>query len=77
MVLEELIGIAEKERETRKQICVRCCMSAGCMSSRSAEVRTALEKAVNGKAFGGSRRSAPGRLHGTLRTGTSSKRGTG
>lgn len=46
MVLEELTGIAEKQREVRKQICVRCCMSAGCMSSRSAEVKTALEKAV-------------------------------
>ena len=46
MVLEELIGIAEREGDARKQICVRCCMSAGCMSSRSAEVKTALEKAV-------------------------------
>ena len=46
MVLEELTGIAEKQSEVRKQICVRCCMSAGCMSSRSAEVKTALEKAV-------------------------------
>ena len=46
MVLEELTGIAEKQREVRKQICVRCCMSAGCMSSRSAEVKTALEKTV-------------------------------
>jgi bidirectional [NiFe] hydrogenase diaphorase subunit len=46
MVLEELTGIAEKQREVRKQICVRCCMSAGCMSSRSAEVKTALEMAV-------------------------------
>jgi bidirectional [NiFe] hydrogenase diaphorase subunit len=46
MVLEDLIEIAEQEKETRKQICVRCCMSAGCMSSRSAEVKAALEKAV-------------------------------
>ena len=46
MLLEESTGIAEKQREVRKQICVRCCMSAGCMSSRSAEVKTALEKAV-------------------------------
>ena len=46
MVLEDLIEIAKQEKETRKQICVRCCMSAGCMSSRSAEVKAALEKAV-------------------------------
>ena len=46
MVLEDLIEIAEQEKEARKQICVRCCMSAGCMSSRSAEVKAALEKAV-------------------------------
>ena len=52
MVLEELLGIAEKQREVRKQICVRCCMSAGCMSSRSAELRTALEKAVTERQMG-------------------------
>lgn len=52
MVLEELLGIAEKQREVHKQICVRCCMSAGCMSSRSAELRTALEKAVTERQMG-------------------------
>ncbi|MBV8418007.1 MAG: NADH-quinone oxidoreductase subunit NuoF [Verrucomicrobia bacterium] len=52
MLLEELIGIAEKQREVRKQICVRCCMSAGCMSSQSAEVKTALEKAVAERQMG-------------------------
>jgi len=52
MLLEELIGISEKEREIHKQICVRCCMSAGCMSSRSAEVKTALEKAVTERQMG-------------------------
>jgi bidirectional [NiFe] hydrogenase diaphorase subunit len=46
MVLEDLIEIAEREKEIRKQICVRCCMSAGCMSSQSAEIKTALDKAV-------------------------------
>ena len=46
MVLEDLIEIAEREKETRKQICVRCCMSAGCMSSQSAEIKTAINKAV-------------------------------
>jgi bidirectional [NiFe] hydrogenase diaphorase subunit len=52
MLLEELIGIAEKQREVRKQICVRCCMSAGCMSSQSAEVKTTLEKAVTERQMG-------------------------
>jgi bidirectional [NiFe] hydrogenase diaphorase subunit len=52
MLLEELIGIAEKQREVRKRICVRCCMSAGCMSSQSAEVKTALEKAVTERQMG-------------------------
>jgi len=46
MVLEDLIEIAERQKEVRKQICVRCCMSAGCMSSQSAEIKTALDKAV-------------------------------
>lgn len=46
MVLEDLIEIAEREKEIRKQICVRCCMSAGCMSSQSAEIKTAMNKAV-------------------------------
>ena len=49
MVLEDLIGIAELQKEACKPICVRCCMSAGCMSSRSAEVKTTLEKAVTEK----------------------------
>jgi len=48
MVHEDLIAIAEKEKAARKEIRVRCCMAAGCLSSRSAEVKTALEKAVNG-----------------------------
>jgi bidirectional [NiFe] hydrogenase diaphorase subunit len=46
MVLEDLIEITEREKEIRKQICVRCCMSAGCMSSQSAEIKTAMTKAV-------------------------------
>jgi bidirectional [NiFe] hydrogenase diaphorase subunit len=48
MVHEDLIAIAEKEKAAHKEIRVRCCMAAGCLSSRSAEVKTALEKAVNG-----------------------------
>jgi bidirectional [NiFe] hydrogenase diaphorase subunit len=46
MLLEELDAVAEKERAARKQICIRCCMSAGCMSSQSDEVKDALEKSV-------------------------------
>ena len=46
MVLEDLIEIAQKKKVARKEICVRCCMSAGCMSSRSAEIKAALDKAV-------------------------------
>lgn len=47
MVHEDLTAIAEKERAARKPMRVRCCMAAGCLSSRSAEIKTALEKAVN------------------------------
>ncbi len=46
MLLEELQGIAEKEKASRKSTCVRCCMSAGCMSSQAAEIKKAMEKAV-------------------------------
>ena len=46
MVLEDLLEITEREKEIRKQICVRCCLSAGCMSSQSAEIKTAMTKAV-------------------------------
>ena len=52
MLLDELKGIAEKEGAARKQICVRCCMSAGCMSSQSAEIKQALEKAVTDRQLG-------------------------
>jgi len=43
---EELNAIAEKARTGRKQVCVRCCMSAGCMSSRAEDILKALEKEV-------------------------------
>jgi bidirectional [NiFe] hydrogenase diaphorase subunit len=49
MVLEDLIEIAEKRKVIRKEICVRCCMSAGCLSSQSAEIKAALDKAVEEK----------------------------
>ena len=46
MLIEELNGIAEKEKTNRKAICLRCCMSAGCLSSQAAEIKQALDKAV-------------------------------
>jgi bidirectional [NiFe] hydrogenase diaphorase subunit len=46
MSLEELNAIAEKAKTGRKEVCVRCCMSAGCISSRADEIKTVLEKAV-------------------------------
>jgi bidirectional [NiFe] hydrogenase diaphorase subunit len=46
MVLEELKAISEKERAGRKPIQIRCCMAAGCLSSGSAEIKTALDNAV-------------------------------
>lgn len=46
MLPEELNAIAEKERAARKQICIRCCMSAGCLSSQSDEIKKTLERSV-------------------------------
>lgn len=46
MLLEELNAIAEKERAACKPICIRCCMSAGCLSSQSDEIKKTLEKSV-------------------------------
>ena len=46
MLPEELNAIAEKERAARKQICIRCCMSAGCLSSDSDEIKKTLERSV-------------------------------
>jgi len=47
MLLEQLIAIAEKEKAARKEICIRCCMAAGCMSSRAGEIKDSIEKAVS------------------------------
>ncbi len=49
MHLEELHEIAEKEKASRKPVCVRCCMSAGCMSSQSGQIKDILEKTVSEK----------------------------
>jgi bidirectional [NiFe] hydrogenase diaphorase subunit len=46
MVIDDLVGIAEKERASRKKHVIRCCMAAGCMSSDSKGVKEALDKAV-------------------------------
>ena len=46
MVIDDLIGIAEKERAARKKYVIRCCMAAGCMSSNSKGVKEGLDKAV-------------------------------
>jgi bidirectional [NiFe] hydrogenase diaphorase subunit len=46
MVIDDLNEIAEKERASRKEFTLRCCMAAGCMSSRSEAVKESLEKAV-------------------------------
>ena len=46
MLFEELTAIAEKTKSGRKQVCVRCCMSAGCMSSQADEIKKSLELAV-------------------------------
>ena len=54
MVLDDLIAIAEKTRRSYQQSCVRCCMAAGCLSSRSSEIKDALEKSVVAKGLTGS-----------------------
>jgi bidirectional [NiFe] hydrogenase diaphorase subunit len=46
MTHEDLVATAENERAARKEIRVRCCMAGGCLFSRSADIKTALEKAV-------------------------------
>jgi len=52
MLLEELDSIAQKITISRKEICVRCCMASGCMSSRSAEIKDAMQHAVTSKNLG-------------------------
>jgi bidirectional [NiFe] hydrogenase diaphorase subunit len=46
MVLNELLEIAEKEKQSHKKYRIRCCMAAGCMSSNSQQVKTTLDQAV-------------------------------
>jgi bidirectional [NiFe] hydrogenase diaphorase subunit len=46
MQLDDLNAIAEKHNGAKKKICMRTCMSAGCMSSRADAIKVNLEKAV-------------------------------
>ena len=46
MQLEDLNALAEKQRASRKKVCLRTCMSAGCMSSRADLIKQNLEAAV-------------------------------
>jgi bidirectional [NiFe] hydrogenase diaphorase subunit len=47
MDLAELQEIAEKERQSRKPVRLRCCVAAGCLSSGSQAVRERLEAVVH------------------------------
>ncbi len=46
MQLEDLNTLAEKHNAARKKICLRTCMSAGCMSSQADVIKKNLESAV-------------------------------
>jgi bidirectional [NiFe] hydrogenase diaphorase subunit len=49
VLIEELDSIVEKQKAARKEICIRCCMASGCMSSRAGEIKTAMQQAVTEK----------------------------
>ena len=46
MDLTELLEIAQQERDRQKNIRIRCCTAAGCLSANSAAVQNSLEAAV-------------------------------
>ena len=46
MLNDDLNTIAEKERAGRKKTIIRCCLAAGCMSSKSEAVKKNLDQAV-------------------------------
>ena len=46
MDLQELIEIADQERDRAPKTRIRCCSAAGCLSSGSAEVKNRLEAAI-------------------------------
>ena len=49
MVIEELDSIVHKQKAARKEICIRCCMASGCMSSKSDEIKAVMQRAVTEK----------------------------
>ena len=53
MQLEDLNAIAEKERAARKPTCLRTCMSAGCLSSHSDQLKKNLDQAVTANGLAG------------------------
>ena len=46
MQLDDLNQLAEKQTQSRKKICLRSCMSAGCMSSQADVIRKNLDSEV-------------------------------
>ncbi|NER30949.1 MAG: (2Fe-2S) ferredoxin domain-containing protein, partial [Symploca sp. SIO1C4] len=46
MDLNELLEIAQRERDRQKSIRIRCCTAAGCVSSNSQAVKQALESVI-------------------------------
>ena len=46
MELAELHEIARTEKASRKEVRIRCCMAAGCLSENSAAVKQGLENGV-------------------------------
>lgn len=46
MQLDDLNAIAQKEKAAAKKVCLRTCMSAGCMSSQADVIKKNLETAV-------------------------------
>jgi len=49
VVIEELDSIVQKQKAARKEICIRCCMASGCMSSKSDEIKALMQRAVTEK----------------------------
>lgn len=47
MDLKDLVALKEKELAGRKPMCIRCCLAAGCLSSRAEEVKKRIERAVS------------------------------
>jgi len=52
MSLEELSAIAERTKAGRKEVCVRCCMAGGCISSRSEEIKKVLDETAASRNLG-------------------------